>query len=577
MTPRQPGPAHPDAVPAQPADRHPTATLAAVPAQGGGEDAAGPGNTGAASGAAGPERAARAERAERLALISRVVDTSFEPSLLLRFADQRLYPDTDEFGDELIVVAANVAAADLLVRAPDERRLPGRGLTELMPWARASGLLDALREVLETGTPLRIHEHGYEDVSESAGRPRPRSVSVGALSIEPGLLLVTLRPNRGTAGTDPVWEEKLHRLAGTGPWEWDVRAGTIYWYAQSLAVLGSSLAPGPLAYDQPPYVVHKDDADEHEAFFGALVRDARPGHAEIRVLQPTGAVRHIRIGGDPVTDAAGEVVRVYGSVQDVTDRRRIQTALEIAQVQLAARRSRADSERQLAGLLQQVIMPTGQAPDALPGIEIATRYRPASAAAGVGGDWYGVTRLSNGKLLLHVGDVAGHGFPAATAMARLYHALHGLAVTGDGSARLLHWLNKLTCELPEFTIASACCALYDPARRVLRLASAGHPNPVLVRGGRATVVPKPQGGMLGVDPHGEFEEQELAVEAGDVLLLYTDGLIERRRRAPEENIASLLDNATRPTEDLEAYADQILDRVRSDTDDDACLLAVRFT
>jgi serine phosphatase RsbU (regulator of sigma subunit) len=162
-------------------------------------------------------------------------------------------------------------------------------------------------------------------------------------------------------------------------------------------------------------------------------------------------------------------------------------------------------------------------------------------------------------------------------MARLYHALHGLAVTGDGSARLLHWLNKLTCELPEFTIASACCALYDPDRRVLTLASAGHPNPVLVRGGRAMIVAKPHGGMLGVDPHGEFEEQELALEPGDVLLLYTDGLIERRRRAPEENIASLLDHAARPTEDLEAYADRILHRVRSDTDDDACLLAVRFT
>ena len=572
MTPRQPGPARSDAVPAvpaEPAKQRPTTArtlgaASAVPAQGG-------------EAAAGSDRASRAERAERLALISRVVDTSFEPSLLVRFADERLYAETDELGDELIVVAANVAAADLLVPAPDERRLPGRKLTELMPWARPSGLLGALREVLETGTPLRIHEHGYEDAVESGGRARPRSVSVGALRIEPGLLLVTLRPNRGTAGTDPAWEEKLHRLAGTGPWEWDVRAGTIYWYAQSLAVLGSGLAPGPLADDQPPYAVHKDDAEEHDAFFGALVRDARPGHAEIRVLQPTGAVRHIRIGGDPVTDEAGEVVRVYGSVQDVTDRRRIQTALEIAQVQLAARRSRADSERQLAGLLQQVIMPTGQASDALPGIEIATRYRPASAAAGVGGDWYGVTRLSDGKLLLHVGDVAGHGFPAATAMARLYHALHGLAVTGDGSARLLHWLNKLTCELPEFTIASACCALYDPAARALRLASAGHPNPVLVRDGRATVVPKPQGGMLGVDANGEFEEQELAIEPGDVLLLYTDGLIERRRRAPEENIASLLDYATRPTEDLEAYADRILDRVRSDTDDDACLLAVRFT
>ena len=510
-------------------------------------------------------------RAERWGLLRRVLDTSFEPSLLVRFADRPAAA-----AGELVVAAANAAVADLLVPVPDERRLPGRPVAELMPWARGSGLLDALREVLETGNPLRIHEHGYEDESEPGGRVRPRSVSVGAVRIEPGLLLVTLRPNRGSAGTDPVWEEKLHRLAGTGPWEWDVRSGTVHWYAQALAVLGSGLPPGPRPAGQPPYTVHQDDAAEHAAFLAALSRHARPGHVEVRVLQPARTVRHIRFGGEPACDAAGEVVRVYGSVQDVTDRRRTQTALEIAQVQLAARRSRADSERQLAGLLQQVIMPTGPGPGVLPGIELATRYRPASAAAGVGGDWYGVTRLADDRLLLHVGDVAGHGFPAATAMARLYHALHGLSVTGSGSAQLLHWLNKLTCELPEFTIASACCAVYDPAGRVLNLASAGHPNPVLVRGGRATTVAKPQGGMLGVDPDGVFEQTEHVIEPGDVLLLYTDGLIERRRHTPEDNIASLLEHAARPTRDLEAYADRILRRVRSDTDDDACLLAVRF-
>jgi serine phosphatase RsbU (regulator of sigma subunit)/PAS domain-containing protein len=513
-------------------------------------------------------RAGPAGRSAQGELLRRMLDNSFEPSLLVRFAAA---------GDEeLAVAAANIAAADLLVPAPDERRLPGRTLAELMPWARPSGLLDALREVLETGTPLRIHEHGYEDEAEPGGRLRPRSVSVGAVRIEPGLLFLTLRPNRGTAGTDPAWEEKLHRLAGTGPWEWDVRAGTVYWYAQALAVLGSELAPGPLPADQPPYVVHQDDVAEHAGFLKALIREGRSGHVEVRVLPRTGGVRHIRIGGEPGCDDAGEVVRVYGSVQDVTNRRRTQTALEIAQVQLAARRSRADSERQLAGLLQQVIMPTGQAPDALPGIALAARYRPASAAAGVGGDWYGAVRLPDGRLLLHVGDVAGHGFPAATAMARLYHALQGLAVTGGDGARLLHWLNKLTCELPEFTIASACCAVYDPAERSLHLASAGHPDPVLVRDGAARPLPKPQGGMLGVDPEGGFEQAEYVIEPGDILLLYTDGLIERRRRAPEENIASLLEHAAHPSEDLEAYADRILRRVRSDTDDDACLLAVRF-
>ena len=526
-------------------------------------------------------------------LLRRVIDTAFEPSMLVRRAnpDAARYAgsragapaDTDtEPGSAprppgLVVSAANVAAADLLTTAQDQRHLTGRALDELMPWAASSGLLAALGEVLETGTPLRIHDHGYEDVTEPGGRPIRRSLSVGALLIEPELLLVTLRPHQSAAGTDPAWEEKLHRLAGTGPWEWDVAGGTVYWWAQALAVLGSPDTPGPMPVEQPPYRVHKDDLGEHDAFLAALAEGGPAGHTEIRVVQPSGTVRHIRFGGEPVPGEDRRVRRIFGSVQDVTDRRRTQTALEIAQVQLAARRRRADAERELAVLLQQIIMPTGPSPEALPGMTVAARYRPASAAAGVGGDWYGVVPLSDGRVLLHVGDVAGHGFAAATAMARLYHALQGLAVTGADPARLLHWLNKLTCEQSDFTIASSCCAVYDPAARTLRLADAGHPSPVLVRGGRAEALPKPSGAMLGMDPGTTFEEQEHAILPDDFLLLYTDGLIERRRLTPDRSTELLLEQSADPPPDLDAYTDRILRHMRSDTDDDACLLVVRFT
>jgi len=508
---------------------------------------------------------------DRLRLLRSVVDTSFEPFLLVREA-----VDGGDTVRDLVVLAANIAAADMLALTPDDRRLPGRTLAEVMPWAGPSGLLDALAEVVENGIPLRIHDHGYEDVFEPGGRMRPRSVSVGALRIEPGLLLVTLRPNRGTAGTDPAWEEKLHRLAGTGPWEWDVRTRAVHWYAQALAVLGSSVAPGPQSEDRPPYQVHHEDTAEHEAFLRSLVADAKPAHVEVRVVQSTGAVRHIRFGGEPFADEHGAVVRVYGSVQDVTERRRAQTALEIARVQLAARRARSESERQLTGLLQQVIMPTGPVLLDAPGVDIAARYRPASSAAGVGGDWYGSTPLRDGKVLLYIGDVAGHGFPAAMAMSRLYHGLQGLAATGAGAAQLLTWLNALTCELPEFTLASACCAVYDPAVRRLTLASAGHPSPVYVRDGKAAALAKPVNGLLGLDPSTAYENQGFAVQPGDILLFYTDGLVERRRQSFEESTALLLRLATDPPEDLEEYADRILRNARSDTDDDACLMAVRF-
>jgi serine phosphatase RsbU (regulator of sigma subunit) len=212
------------------------------------------------------------------------------------------------------------------------------------------------------------------------------------------------------------------------------------------------------------------------------------------------------------------------------------------------------------------------------GLEIAARYRPASPGSGVGGDWYGVFPLPDSRLLLNVGDIAGHGFASATAMAQLFHALHGLALTGADSGRLLRWLNTVTCSLPTFTIASACLALYDPADRRLSIANAGHPSPVLVRGREVRPVPRPAGTMLGVDVNSGYDEVSIVLEPGDILLLYTDGLIERRRHSPDENIARLLAEA-RPAEsdaDLDAYVDRILEQVESDTDDDTCILAVRF-
>jgi len=267
---------------------------------------------------------------------------------------------------------------------------------------------------------------------------------------------------------------------------------------------------------------------------------------------------------------------VTGVVQDITGRRRAEVALEVAQVQVAAQRGRVDAERQLATLLQQIIMPIE--PVRLPasaGVEIAARYRPASAAAGVGGDWYGVFPLPGAGVLLTIGDVAGHGLSAASAMAQLHHALHGLAHIGAGPAELLGYLNVMACALPAFTLASACCALYDPAQRRLRWANAGHPSPVLVRGAAARPLAALGGTMLGADPEGTYSEAFLDVAVGDVLLLYTDGLIERRH-GEQDDITPLLAAAASPEDDLGYYVDRVLSGARSDTDDDTCLMAIRF-
>jgi serine phosphatase RsbU (regulator of sigma subunit) len=203
--------------------------------------------------------------------------------------------------------------------------------------------------------------------------------------------------------------------------------------------------------------------------------------------------------------------------------------------------------------------------------------------------------LRGGKLLLAIGDVAGHGLPAASAMADLHHGLRGMALAEDRPGRLLTLLNELVEGMPEFTIASACCLLWDPATRRLTWGNAGHPAPLRIRGEQARPLdghvggvgsdhdgggvgrPAPAGRvgpMLGADPRAVYEDCEAEVASGDVLLLYTDGLVERR--VGDQTAAHLLAQIRDPDADLDRYADRVLAGARSDTDDDVCLLAVRF-
>jgi serine phosphatase RsbU (regulator of sigma subunit) len=130
---------------------------------------------------------------------------------------------------------------------------------------------------------------------------------------------------------------------------------------------------------------------------------------------------------------------------------------------------------------------------------------------------------------------------------------------------------------PEFTIASSCCALYDPVDRRLSWANAGHPSPVIVNADRCEQLAAPIGAILGAAAESVYQETETAIEPGTHLLLYTDGLVERRSLSDAETTEHLLAIAADPEPDLEAYADRILAGAHSDTDDDKCLIAVRFS
>jgi serine phosphatase RsbU (regulator of sigma subunit) len=220
-------------------------------------------------------------------------------------------------------------------------------------------------------------------------------------------------------------------------------------------------------------------------------------------------------------------------------------------------------ERHVTLELQRAILPLHEGPFDLPGLRAVVRYLPASRDSRVGGDWY-----------IAIGDVGGHGLAAAAGMARLRGALAGLAITGSPPQRLLGWLNDLVHHVDAEHTASVMAGYFDPRSRTLTWAQAGHPPPLLVRGEEARPLTVPAGILLGAG-RGGYQEASLFLEPGDLLLLYSDGLIERRDRSLEEGLATLT-SAAAGISDPGRVISAVLSALGStDPEDDTCVVALR--
>ncbi|MEZ0077048.1 SpoIIE family protein phosphatase [Planotetraspora sp. GP83] len=230
-------------------------------------------------------------------------------------------------------------------------------------------------------------------------------------------------------------------------------------------------------------------------------------------------------------------------------------------------------ERRTALTLQSSLLPV-DLPQPL-GMEIASRYLPASDLMGVGGDWYDVIPLPGCRSALVVGDVMGHGTRAAATMGQLRTAARTLASLDLPPDEVLFRLNLMSQDLDPTQIATCVYAVYDPVTRNCAFARAGHVPPVLIHPDRSTeIIELPSGLPLGIgsDP---LEMRELVLPAGSVLALYTDGLVESRERDIDAGIMALRRLLAGPVEDLEDMCDVTISSQRPghERDDIALLLA----
>ena len=212
-------------------------------------------------------------------------------------------------------------------------------------------------------------------------------------------------------------------------------------------------------------------------------------------------------------------------------------------------------------------------------LDIAARYVPGATDAAVGGDWYDVVPLGAGRTALVIGDVMGHGVPAAAVMGQLRAAVRAYAQLDLPPERILELLDQLVEHISEARdigqIVTCIYAVHDPGEGTLTLANAGHPPALLAQCGQWLLWEGPVGPPLGTG-FGGYAETTRPLPAGAGVLLYTDGLVEHRDRDVDVGVAELLAAVgSAGDHDLERLADRALAVHCQDQHDDVALLAVR--
>jgi serine phosphatase RsbU (regulator of sigma subunit) len=316
----------------------------------------------------------------------------------------------------------------------------------------------------------------------------------------------------------------------------------------------------------------------------------RPGEVEERwwcgmsspVLASDGTVKWIIARADDVTELMRSPVireftpplsnQVTGIAAQVYAR-----SHDLEQLNEQLRQAHA-REREIAVTLQEVML---RSPDLNRHGDIAVRYLPASGSLNVCGDWYDVVDLPPDRYSVAVGDVVGHGIEAAAVMGMLRSALSAAIRAVPSPAQALEVLGLYARAVDGALATTVAKVLIDPRSRLIIYSNAGHPPPVLLRpDGSCQLLDQATDPPLGARPeHVPRPQAGLSYSRGDTLVLYTDGLIERRGEDIDIGLTRLIDalaqDGTLPVEEL---ADGLLARmgVSGGGQDDIALVVVRL-
>lgn len=466
--------------------------------------------------------------------------------------------------------AATEEAVDVVGRAG--RQLVGRRILECFPSMADEAVWHGCLRTLTTGEPFEGEPFAYQAVVDGAAELSTYAVHAARL----GDALVVTWVRHDSSDRQEQRLADVQRLGNLGWANWNLVTDEGSWSAQTFLVMGRDPALGPVRPADLARLALPEDAPVLARAVQELVRAGRQFDVPFRVAVGD-EVRHLRMVAEVVRDTDNQPVEVHGFVQDLTAQRSAELALVASEQAIMTQGGVLHAERALAARLQHALLPLPTRPVRLGGLRVEVAYLPAQSGIHVGGDWFSAIELPDGDALFVVGDVAGHGIDAVATMAQLRFTAKGMVITGSSLTGALARLNTLLLHSRDsHGTATMVLARYDPRERCLVWAQAGHPPPLLVRGGEVRYLERPVGMLLGACSDPGFVEARCVLEPGDRLLLYTDGLVER----PSEGLDHGLDRlaaavAAHHTDEPGSLAPLLTSLLEVERRDDVCVLDIR--
>jgi integral membrane sensor domain MASE1/GAF domain-containing protein len=484
------------------------------------------------------------------------------------FADKRLV--------EAMVGVRAVAAMPLLTEAG------AQGYLDVW-WAEPRKFLAAERDYLEAVAEMASRGLERARLREAERRERQRLQTLAELA---RLLSAALTPaDIGQIVTRHVRSDAGANGVGLGVISDDGR--NLEWIAVEVAGERAERLPASAAPASTPLSIRDPAIDAARTGRPVILRSMEEYQAQyppIGVAGPTSVPASFL--GWPLTVGAQTcgVLALMWSEPQPLDQSQLAFASTIASVvaQGMVRARKYADEQAIASVLQQAVVPKAAAE--IPGLDLGACYQPAAPGEAVGGDWYDAMELPQGLIYLAVGDVVGHGLAAAEDMTQLRNAGRALAIQGLRPGPLLAELSTLTGLVTNGKFATMSVAVLDPADSSVTYASAGHP-PMLVRcaaDGQVSRLEGATGPALGAFDGVSYAVGSTVLGPDDVLLMYTDGLIERRGEDIDVGIGRLEQQLggwpTAPGASLASLCGQLTAALTEQAPyDDVCVLAIRHT